>query len=274
MSEENSNEMPNPGMAPKIARGLLQIASIAPGIGGALSAAAGAWSEHEQEKVNTFFKQWLKMLEDEIKEKEQTIIEILSRLDIQDEKVKERITSHEYQALIRKTFREWAGAESEEKRKCIRNILVNAAGSNVVSDDVIRMFTDWMKMYSELHFKVISVIYSSRGGITRGAIWQELGKPIVREDSSEADLYKLLVRDLSTGGIIRQHRETDYYGNFVKKPTSSRGSSSSTMKSAFDNEESYELTNLGSQFVHYAMTDLPPKIEFRKSTDNEQTGNT
>jgi hypothetical protein len=24
----------------------------------------------------------------------------------------------------------------------------------------------------------------------------------------------------------------------------------------------YELTELGKQFVHYAMTDLPPKIEF------------
>jgi hypothetical protein len=36
------------------------------------------------------------------------------------------------------------------------------------------------------------------------------------------------------------------------------------MKSAFDNEEQYELTQLGQQFVHYAMTELPPKIEFKK----------
>jgi hypothetical protein len=34
------------------------------------------------------------------------------------------------------------------------------------------------------------------------------------------------------------------------------------IKSAFDDEEQYELTALGEQFVHYAMTSLPPKIEF------------
>jgi hypothetical protein len=35
------------------------------------------------------------------------------------------------------------------------------------------------------------------------------------------------------------------------------------MKSAFDREEKYELTDLGQQFVHYAMTDLPLKIEYK-----------
>ena len=33
------------------------------------------------------------------------------------------------------------------------------------------------------------------------------------------------------------------------------------MMSAFDNTELYELTGLGQQFIHYAMTDLPLKIE-------------
>jgi hypothetical protein len=42
------------------------------------------------------------------------------------------------------------------------------------------------------------------------------------------------------------------------------------MKSAFDDEEEYELTSLGQQFVHYAMTDVPPKIEFK----NPATGAT
>lgn len=41
------------------------------------------------------------------------------------------------------------------------------------------------------------------------------------------------------------------------------------MKSAFDDEEQYELTDLGDQFIHYAMTDLPLKIEF--ANDGEQT---
>jgi hypothetical protein len=38
------------------------------------------------------------------------------------------------------------------------------------------------------------------------------------------------------------------------------------MKCAFDDTESDELTQLGQQFVHYAMTDLPLKLHYA-STD-------
>ena len=34
------------------------------------------------------------------------------------------------------------------------------------------------------------------------------------------------------------------------------------MKSAFDDDKGYELTALGKQFVHYAMNDLPAKLEY------------
>jgi hypothetical protein len=71
-----------------------------------------------------------------------------------------------------------------------------------------------------------------------------------------------------TGGVIRQHRETDYHGNFVKKPPVKRAYASGTLKSAFDDDEQYELTKVGQQFVHYAMTDLPPKIEFDATKAN------
>lgn len=30
----------------------------------------------------------------------------------------------------------------------------------------------------------------------------------------EADIFKRLIRDLNLGGVIRQHRITDYEGNF------------------------------------------------------------
>ncbi len=77
-------------------------------------------------------------------------------------------------------------------------------------------------------------------------------------------MFRLLIRDLSTGGIIRQHRETDYAGNFLKnaRPKSRPGTSSNLQKSAFDDGEGYELTALGDQFVHYAMTDIPIKLTY------------
>ncbi len=252
--------------ASSITRGAMQvIGGIIPFAGGLFSAAAGAWSEHEQEKVNNFFKQWIQMLAEELKEKEVTVIEIMARLDIHEQKIIDRIESKEYQSLVKKTFREWAGAECEEKRVWIRNILVNTAVTSICSDDVVRLFIDWIKQYSVLHFNVIGAIYNTNG-ITRGQIWAKVGKGQVQEDSADADLYKLLFRDLSTGGIIRQHCEKDYRGNFLTKPVMKRapkGSGPQPKKSAFDDEEKYELTKLGRQFVHYAMTDLPLKIEFR-----------
>jgi hypothetical protein len=192
-----------------------------PFLGGALSAAASAWSEREQEKVNDFLRQWLKMLEDELREKAQTVLEIMSRLDLQDDKIADRVASREFQGLVRKAFRDWAAVESEEKRKLVRNILTNAASTAVVSDDVIRMFLDWLKQYSETHFSVIGAVYN-RTGITRGGIWAQIGRQRVAENSADADLFRLLIRDLSTGGIIRQHRETDYAGNFMAKPAAKR----------------------------------------------------
>lgn len=257
-------ELPKSGKIAKISRGAMQaVGGAVPFAGGVLSAIAGAWSEGEQEKVNRFFKHWIQMLQDELKEKEQTIIEIMARLDLQDDATSERVESKEYQSLVRKTFREWSGAESEDKRGYIRNILSNAAATRVTSDDVVRLFIDWINQYSEMHFQVIGAIYNS-DGITRREIWRKIGKGLVREDSADADLYKLLFRDLSTGGIIRQHRETDRFGNFVPKPTKRRpkGSGPKPTVSAFDEKEGYELTALGKQFVHYAMTDLPPRIEF------------
>jgi hypothetical protein len=273
MTDKNiPNELPKNTKGKKAAKGALEVVGgIVPIAGGLFSAVASAWSDKEQDDVNKFFEYWIKMLKDEIREKEATMIEILARLDFQDQKIRERVKSKEYQSLVRKTFREWSGAESEEKRKLIRNILANAAATDLSSDDVIKLYIDWINEYSELHFQVIGAIYNTNG-ISRGDVWAKIGKGDVREDSAEADLYKLLYRDLSTGGIVRQHRETDYAGNFIPKPRAPRrprGSGPKPMKSAFDREELYELTELGQQFVHYAMSDLPLRIEYKNPLREE-----
>jgi len=277
MTESNSNpddEFPKGIRGGLAIRAVLNAAGGAiPLVGGVLSAASGAWSEREQEKINSFFEHWLKMLQDEMREKAQTILEIMARLDMNDEKTAERVASPEYQALLRKAFRDWAGAESEKKRMFIRNILAHAADKNITTDDVVRMFLQWINIYSELHFAVIASIYNDFG-VTRARIWEKVGKEEVREDSAEADLFRLFIRDLSTGGIIRQHRDKDYAGNFLRKPAQRRRKgvpAQTTMESAFEDTKGYELTELGQQFVHYAMTDLPIRIEF-KPTKNTIDG--
>jgi hypothetical protein len=258
----------------KVLRGGLNVVGGAiPFFGGLFSAAAGAWSEAEQERVNRFIRHWLKMMEAEMAEKQQTVIEIMQRLDMHDEEIAKRVSSDEYQSLLRKGFRDWAGAESEEKRILIRNVLANAGATQLTSDDVIRLFLEWIKTYSELHFSVVAKIYNN-SGITRGEVWAALGRSPVREDSADADLFRLLFRDLSTGGIVRQHRETDYAGNFIRKTPTRRPAQAGgprAVKSAFDDEDGYELTQLGQQFVHYAMTDLPLKLNYQPTDGSGET---
>jgi len=273
--KDDGSKEPASSHGKKLTRhGLEAAASAIPFFGGFLAAAASAWSEHDQERVNSFFKHWLQMLQDEMREKAQTIIEIAERLDLTDQKVADRMESSAYQSLLRKAFREWSAAESESKREYVRNILANAAATELVTDEVIKLYLDWLRTYSEFHFQVISAVYNN-AGITRGGIWTKLGREPVREDSADADLYKLLIRDLTTGGIIRQNVDRDYYGSAIPKAPVRRpkGSGPKPPVSAFDDIEQYELTGLGQQFVHYAMTDLPLKIEAPKpTTDDEADG--
>jgi hypothetical protein len=206
------------------------------------------------------------MLEDELREKAKTIIEIMARLDMNDDEIRQRIESPEYQELLKKAFRGWTNIDSESKRQKIRNILANAAAAKLTTDDVVKLFLDWLNLYSDFHFEVIGEIYRN-SPISRREIWDNLKRPQVREDSPEADLYKLLIGDLSIGRVIRQKRQTDGQGRYIRKarPPTQKPFQKSTdpyMKSAFDDEEEYVLTELGRQFVHYAMNELAPRIEF------------
>src|SRR5262249_54135627 len=106
-NEEGDKELPKGVRGGRAIRAVLNAAGGAiPFVGGLLSSAAGAWSEQEQQKVNQFFEHWLRMIEADMAEKAQTILEIMARLDMNDQKTAERVESPEYQALVRKAFRD------------------------------------------------------------------------------------------------------------------------------------------------------------------------
>ncbi len=246
------------GNLPAILRFILSSLGGVPVVGGVFGATAGAWSEAEQKQLNNLLTIWMQLQVDEIKEIGTTLAEVMMRIDKQDEDVKKRIESPEYLKLVKKAFRDWSAAGSEEKRKLIRNLLTNAsAKTQICSDDVISMFLEWVERYNEGHFGIIREIYK-KSGITRQEMWQNLNGREVREDSAEADLFRLLIHELSVGRVIRQHREVDYAGNFQRDRT--RRPRGSAMTSAFDDEKEYELTELGRWFVHYTMNEVVPKI--------------
>ncbi|MPN48126.1 hypothetical protein SDC9_195731 [bioreactor metagenome] len=110
---------------------------------------------------------------------------------------------------------------------------------------------------------MIRVIFQNPGA-TRYDIWAELyGEVLPREDSAEADLFKYVIRELSTGGVIRQARSTTEDGRFLKKSSVKNHyqRASQTMESAFEGTKPYLLTGLGTQFVHYTMNELVQRIE-------------
>jgi hypothetical protein len=244
----------------KYARVLLSALSGIPWVGSLLGAAATYTSEKEQEQLSELQKLWLQEHHAKLHRLGMTLASVIDRFEEFGEELQERIQSEEYLTLVRQAFRSWDQAETEEKREFIRRLISNAGGTKLCPDDLVRLFIAWIDLYHESHFAVIREIYKTPG-ITRAGIWRAIHGQAVRENSAEADLFKLLIRDLSTGSVIRQQRPTNEYGEFMRKQKQANAKRASpTMKSAFDDVEEYELTELGQQFVHYTMDELVARL--------------
>lgn len=234
-----------------------------PWIGGFLSAAYDYKAEEDTLRQDSLQTQWLEEHQGKIASLRETLAEIERRFEALGSAIEDRIQSQEYLGLVRKAFRAWDKADTQEKRQYIANLVTNAAGTRVCSDDVLRLFIDWLELYHEAHFAVIREIYQYPGS-TRFDIWSAIYGDTPREDSAEADLYKLLIRDLSTGGVIRQERDTNSMGQFMRKRPHRAGTRTvapSTMESAFEGTKPYVLTEMGKQFVHYTMNEVVTRIE-------------
>lgn len=230
-----------------------------PWVGGLISASAALHAEQEQGRVNELGRQWVEEHQQKIQHLNETLAQMISRLEQLGPQVEERLGDESYLGLVRYGFRVWDEAGTHSTRERVRQTLTNAAGTRICSDDVVRLFLLWLRNYDELHMRVVSVIHNNPGA-TRAFIWEQIHGEEVREDSAEADLFKLMIRDLSTGGVIRQHRDTTADGYFLSKRVPTRKAKKLTLESAFEDSKPYELTKLGTQFVHYAMSELVPRI--------------
>jgi len=234
-----------------------------PWVGALLSTAATFKTEEASIKTSSLQTKWLEEHELKLKKLLITLAEIDERFASIGNQIEERINSEDYLSLVRKSFKVWDDSDTDEKKKYVSNLLSNSAGTKLCSDDVIRLFVDWLRIYHELHFAVMRAIYKTPG-ITRYEIWIELrDENLPREDSPEADLYRYIIRELSTGGVIRQARNTTEDGRFIKNRTIKRSPRGmiGTMESAFEDTKQYVLTELGKQFVHYTMNDVVNRIE-------------
>jgi hypothetical protein len=247
----------------KYVRFVLAVLSSIPWVGGLLSAVSGLSSEKAQQKINDLQKLWIQEHQEKTEDLARTIHEVIVRLDGFGDEIEGRIQSTEYLSLVKKAFKSWDDADTQEKREMLRKLITNAAASaHLVPDDLIRLFINWINQYHETHFMVLREIYQNPG-ITRGQIWGKIYGETVTENSAEADLFKYLISELSIGHVIRQERQTDENGNFLKSRPRARlrgVRSRTTLESAFEDTKPYELTELGARFVHYVLDDVVPRI--------------
>ncbi len=208
---------------------------------------------------------WIETQAERYKWLQAELSEDIARIDKMHQATDERLESEEYLQLVRRTFRVWDRADSDTKRRYAGNVAVNAAGTRVVDDDVVRLFIDLLDQLHELHLRVIHELFDEPR-ITRRKLWDRIyGTSPPKENSAEADLWRVLIRELSFGGLARQHKETTAAGDFIDNRSSPRPRRPPTagprvVGSSFEDVEQYELTNLGRQFVHYVMTDVVGQI--------------
>jgi hypothetical protein len=235
--------------------------SSIPWVGGYISALASFKLDESAFRENELQTEWLEEHHRKLERLKVTLAEVEARFQALGKGIEERIESEEYLQLVRKAFRVWDNADTDEKRRYVANVVTNCGGTRLCDDDLVRLFIDWLALYHESHFAVIREI-SKNPGSTRQDIWTELYNKNVREDSAEADLFKLLIRDLSTGGVIRQERDVNQLGQFRRRQAAKvpKGMASGTMRSAFDDKEAYVLTEMGKQFVHYTMNDVVMRV--------------
>jgi len=228
-----------------------------PWVGGLIAALAAIPLEERAARRDSLQVQWLEEHEGKLSDLKATLESLHLRIAGYGPNVEARVESSEYLTLAGQAFRTWDTAATAEKRQFTANLVANAAGTRICSDDIVRLFLSWLDGYHENHFAVISEIFNNPGS-TRYDIWVGIygDEVLPRDDSAEADLYKMLIRDLSTGGVIRQVRDTTEAGQFVRKrPAKRRVGAPTTMESAFEDTKTYTLTELGRQFVHYTMNE-------------------
>jgi hypothetical protein len=234
-----------------------------PWVGAVLNAgAAFALDDRESDiKADSLRTQWLKEHQRKLLELKATLEDVCNRFESLGDTIDERIQSEEYLALVRRAFRTWDDADTTEKKRYVANLITNAAGTRLCSDDIIRLFIDWLKLYHEAHFGIVREIYKDPG-LTRLDMWTSIYGERFAENSAEADLFKMLIHDLSTGHVIRQERAVDSQGNLIQRPRAKalKTYGAKVYKSAFDDKEPYELTELGKQFVHYTMNEAVTRL--------------
>lgn len=187
-----------------------------PWVGGVAAALATLKTEEGQLQTNELLHGWLSAHEQRMAVLERDVRWLVNRIEMLGEEAMERAESDEFLALVHQAFQGWDRAGTEEKRRYFAALLANAAGTRMCSDDLVRLFIEWIDRYHESHFSIIRFVYQNPGATKYEIGVDLLGEDLPADNSAEADLFRELFRELNLGGIVRQARETDEDGRFLR----------------------------------------------------------
>jgi hypothetical protein len=122
------------GKSRRYVRFLVAALGSIPWVGGLIAASASLNAESEQQSLNELLRLWLEEHKQKLAELGDTLAEILVRLDKLGDEVQERIESPEYLALVRKAFRSWDQADTQEKKQMFKKLIANASVSPPASN--------------------------------------------------------------------------------------------------------------------------------------------
>src|SRR5258707_5475252 len=130
-----------------------------PWVGGLLSALASIPGDEKSAQSDDLRTEWLEEHQAKLSNLKDTLEEISTRFPALGPTIDDRIQEPSYLALVRQSFRTWDKAETSDKRQYVANLLTNAAGTRLCSDDVLRLFFSWLGPYHQAHFIVIPQIF-------------------------------------------------------------------------------------------------------------------
>ena len=107
----------------KYARVLLAALSGLPWVGILLSMASTYTSETEAEQQSELHRLWIQEHEGKLQHLGETLTEIMGRFDDFGDELQERIQSEEYLGLVRRAFRSWDQADTQQKREFVKRLL-------------------------------------------------------------------------------------------------------------------------------------------------------
>jgi len=161
-------------------------------------------------------------------------------------KIEDLTTNEAFVSATIQATRIAASTHKEEKRKILRNALLNIALGTGPDEDTQQIFLSIVEGFTASHVRVLDVLWRGAGMMARSKLWDQSGTPISHRNYGAA--IGLLVPELKGQNALVEYILTDLR---------SRGF---TQLNALSNSfpQGGTITNMGIQFMRFVLDPSDP----------------